>query len=48
MWAWGAYFLEGNTRVSRFFPALVKELDLVGDEGWRSGIEERFVRAACG
>ena len=48
LWAWQAYFLDGNTRVSRFFPALVAEHDKLANEGWRSGIEERFVKAAVG
>ncbi len=48
LWAWAAYFLQGNTRVAKFFPEMVAELDKVADEGWKAGIEERFVRAACG
>ena len=46
VWAWQAYFLQGNTRVSRFFPAMITEADHIADEGWRAGIEERFVHAA--
>lgn len=48
LWAWAKYFLEGDERVAKFLPQVVTELEHVADEGWRAGIEERFVRAACG
>jgi homoserine kinase type II len=47
LWAWAAYFLQGNERVARFFPAMIAESDLIADAGWREAVEERFVRAAC-
>jgi homoserine kinase type II len=47
LWAWAAYFLQGNTRVAKFFPELVAELDRIADDEWRAATEERFVRAAC-
>ena len=48
LWAWAAYFLQGNTRVDRFFPAMIAESDLIADEAWRKGVEERFVAGALG
>ncbi|MEO8540420.1 MAG: phosphotransferase [bacterium] len=48
VWAWAAYFLQGNTRVARFFPEMIAESERIADDGWTSGINERFVRAACG
>lgn len=48
LWAWSAYFLQGNTRVAKFLPAMAEELGRVADEAWKARIEERFVRAATG
>lgn len=48
LWAWAAHYLQGNERVREFFPAMVEGLDRVADDGWKAGIEERFIRAACG
>jgi len=48
VWAWAAYFLEGNERVAEFFPEMISALQRQRDDSWRQGIEERFVRAALG
>jgi Ser/Thr protein kinase RdoA (MazF antagonist) len=48
VWVWAAYFLQGNERVLKFIPDVIAELDHVADDAWKHGIEERFVRAACG
>lgn len=47
LWAWAAYFLQGNERVKAFFPEMIAELDRVADESWRESVKERFIRAAC-
>ncbi|HEX6031376.1 MAG TPA: phosphotransferase [Tepidiformaceae bacterium] len=46
LWAWWAYFVEGNERVKDFFPAMIAELDRVADEGWRETLTARVIHAA--
>jgi Ser/Thr protein kinase RdoA (MazF antagonist) len=47
LWAWHAYFFEGNLRVKDFFPTMIIELYLVSDKRWTESVVERFVRACC-
>ena len=46
LWAWWAYFVEGNERVKDFFPAMIAELDRVADEGWTETVTARVIHAA--
>ncbi|MFN8618743.1 MAG: phosphotransferase [Dehalococcoidia bacterium] len=48
LWAWQAYFLDGNQRAEQFLRATAAELQRLDKPGWREAIEERFVAAACG
>lgn len=47
-WVAEAYFLEGNERVAMFFGEAFRTLRMLSDEGARSRLKERFVRAATG
>lgn len=47
-WVWSAFFLEGNERVSRFFPETIAALRQLADPSWRRETERRLVRAATG
>lgn len=46
LWVWAAYFVNGNARVKRLFPAAIEDLRRATDEPWKAELEDRFVRAA--
>jgi Ser/Thr protein kinase RdoA (MazF antagonist) len=48
LWVWGAYYLEGHSRVRQHFPAVTAELELVADVGRRERCEERFMAGVLG
>ena len=47
-WVWSAYFLEGNERVSRFFPETIAALHQLADPSWRRETERRLTDSATG
>ncbi|MBT5774482.1 MAG: hypothetical protein HOH95_08905, partial [Dehalococcoidia bacterium] len=44
-WAYRAYFLEGNDRVTAFFPEMDRHLRAFADPRWREQIADRLVAA---